>query len=326
VTNTCQKNTRKTSTRPGLAVPDAVTIAMGEIADDLREGLLALAVGTCRCYEPHSNAMSPNRLSVPTVMTKPRTQPDDHQAATEVPRNSGHPRRRRSRPSPRSLAQARQARSRRRSWSDTSWSRWSPLSLGRLGGRPTPTARQASGGRPPPQVPRDPGQPLDLAGVRPLALTPVRDEPLAPLREQPDRSSERQAATPRTSTAHPMTPQGCRPRGPGARPTVRPGRAVTHRARMESAADRRRAQPHRTTSGQGLSRARDDHVRRTTGVDRARFETVRPAAPVAFPAADVPLDLDEDNEKGTAGAISRAKPEEYRPLDQRSLPTLLTRD
>ena len=31
---------------------------------------------------------------------------------------------------------------------------------GRLGGRPTPTARQASGGGPPPQVPRRPGQPL----------------------------------------------------------------------------------------------------------------------------------------------------------------------
>ena len=45
VTNNYQKNTRKTSTRPGLAVPDAVTIVMGEIADDLREGLLALAVG-----------------------------------------------------------------------------------------------------------------------------------------------------------------------------------------------------------------------------------------------------------------------------------------
>ena len=34
-----------------------------------------------------------------------------------------------------------------------------PLSLGRLGGRPTPTARQVSGGGPPPQLPRDPGQP-----------------------------------------------------------------------------------------------------------------------------------------------------------------------
>jgi hypothetical protein len=40
-----QKNTPKTSTGQGLAVPDEVTIAMGEIADDLREGLLALAVG-----------------------------------------------------------------------------------------------------------------------------------------------------------------------------------------------------------------------------------------------------------------------------------------
>jgi putative transposase len=45
VTNKYQKNTPKTSTRPGLAVPDEVSIAMGEIADDMREGLLALAVG-----------------------------------------------------------------------------------------------------------------------------------------------------------------------------------------------------------------------------------------------------------------------------------------
>ncbi|HEY5180282.1 MAG TPA: IS256 family transposase, partial [Dermatophilaceae bacterium] len=43
--NKYQKNMPKTSTEPGLAVPDAVTIAMGEIADDMREGLLALAVG-----------------------------------------------------------------------------------------------------------------------------------------------------------------------------------------------------------------------------------------------------------------------------------------
>jgi hypothetical protein len=45
VTNKYQKNTRKTSTRPGLAVPDAVTIAMGEIADDLHEDLLAVGAG-----------------------------------------------------------------------------------------------------------------------------------------------------------------------------------------------------------------------------------------------------------------------------------------
>ena len=70
MTNKYQKNMPKTSSGPGLAVPDAVTIAMGEIADDLREGLLALAVGAGQCYEPHSNAMSPNRLSVPTVMMK----------------------------------------------------------------------------------------------------------------------------------------------------------------------------------------------------------------------------------------------------------------
>jgi len=45
VTNKYQKTMPKTSTGPGLAVPDAVTIAMGEIAEDMREGLLALAVG-----------------------------------------------------------------------------------------------------------------------------------------------------------------------------------------------------------------------------------------------------------------------------------------
>ena len=44
VTNKYQKKT-PTSTEPGLAVPDAVTIAMGEIAEGMREGLLALAVG-----------------------------------------------------------------------------------------------------------------------------------------------------------------------------------------------------------------------------------------------------------------------------------------
>ena len=45
VNNKYQKNTPKTSSRPGLAVPDEVTIAMGEIAEDMHEGLLALAVG-----------------------------------------------------------------------------------------------------------------------------------------------------------------------------------------------------------------------------------------------------------------------------------------
>jgi len=45
VTNKYQKNTPKTSSGPGLAIPDEVTIAMGEIAEGMREGLLALAVG-----------------------------------------------------------------------------------------------------------------------------------------------------------------------------------------------------------------------------------------------------------------------------------------
>ncbi len=45
MTNKYQKNTPKASSEPRLAVPDEVTIAMGEIAEDMREGLLALAVG-----------------------------------------------------------------------------------------------------------------------------------------------------------------------------------------------------------------------------------------------------------------------------------------
>ena len=45
VTNKYQKNTPKTSAGPRIAVPDEVTVAMSEIADDMREGLLALAVG-----------------------------------------------------------------------------------------------------------------------------------------------------------------------------------------------------------------------------------------------------------------------------------------
>ena len=45
MTNKYQNNTLRTSSRPGLAVPDAVTLAMGEIAEDMREGLLAIAVG-----------------------------------------------------------------------------------------------------------------------------------------------------------------------------------------------------------------------------------------------------------------------------------------
>lgn len=42
-------------------------------------------------------------------------------------------------------------------------------------------------------------------------------------------------------------------------------------------------------------------VRRKTAADRARFETVRPSAPVASPAEDVPLDLDEDTETDAEG-------------------------
>ena len=40
---------------------------------------------------PRSNGTSPNRMSAPPARMRPRTQPDDHRAATEVPRNSGQP-------------------------------------------------------------------------------------------------------------------------------------------------------------------------------------------------------------------------------------------
>ena len=45
MTKNYQKTMPKTSTGPEVAVPDAVTISMKEIAEDMREGLLALAVG-----------------------------------------------------------------------------------------------------------------------------------------------------------------------------------------------------------------------------------------------------------------------------------------
>src|SRR5450830_937330 len=45
MTNKYQNNMPTTSSGAGLAVPEAVTIAMSEIAEDMREGLLALAVG-----------------------------------------------------------------------------------------------------------------------------------------------------------------------------------------------------------------------------------------------------------------------------------------
>src|SRR5450756_1501543 len=45
MTNKYQKNMPTTSSGAGLAVPEAVTIAMSEIAEDMREGLFALAVG-----------------------------------------------------------------------------------------------------------------------------------------------------------------------------------------------------------------------------------------------------------------------------------------
>ena len=46
MTNKYQNNALRTRSGPEFAVPDAVTIAMDEIAQDMQEGLLALAVGT----------------------------------------------------------------------------------------------------------------------------------------------------------------------------------------------------------------------------------------------------------------------------------------
>jgi len=58
---------------------------------------------------------------------------------------------------------------------------------------------------------------------------------------------------------------------------------------------------------QGAGKVYAEHaaesLRRNTAADRARFKTVRPSAPVASPAVDVPLDLDEDTETGAEGAI-----------------------
>jgi hypothetical protein len=54
VTNKYQKSMPKTSPGAGLAVPDDVTIAMSEIADDMREGLLTFALPR----GPHAAATS----------------------------------------------------------------------------------------------------------------------------------------------------------------------------------------------------------------------------------------------------------------------------
>jgi len=82
-----------------------------------------------------------------------------------------------------------------------------------------------------------------------------------------------------TSTAHPMTPQGRRPRGRSARPTVRPGRAVTHRARMGLAADRRRAQHHRTESPSSSTTVRRVSWSPRSGTGRSRPGWRRRARP-----------------------------------------------
>ena len=57
------------------------------------------------------------------------------------------------------------------------------------------------------------------------------------------------------------------------------------------------------------------NARTNSATDRARFETVRPSAPVASPASDVPLDLDGAPSQRRSRETSRRKPEEYRPLD-----------
>lgn len=55
-----------------------------------------------------------------------------------------------------------------------------------------------------------------------------------------------------------------------------------------------------TISKQGALKVYAEHAaqdaRSSSATDPARFDTVRPSAPVASPASDVPLDLDQDAE------------------------------
>ena len=64
---------------------------------------------------------------------------------------------------------------------------------------------------------------------------------------------------------------------------------------------------------QGALKVYAEHVRgsarRTTATDRARFEAVRPSAPVASPAVDVPLDLDEDTKNRSSRVAKRSNVE-----------------
>ncbi|MGH8961962.1 MAG: IS256 family transposase, partial [Jatrophihabitantaceae bacterium] len=46
MTNNYQKNAPRTSAELRHAIPETVSVSMAEIAEDMREGLLALAVGT----------------------------------------------------------------------------------------------------------------------------------------------------------------------------------------------------------------------------------------------------------------------------------------
>ncbi|WP_331948650.1 hypothetical protein [Pengzhenrongella sp.] len=66
---------------------------------------------------------------------------------------------------------------------------------------------------------------------------------------------------------------------------------------------------------QGAVKVYAEHVqdlaRRKTAADRARFDTVRPSAPVASPAVDVPLDLDDGD--GAPGGAQPCGPEEVEP-------------
>jgi hypothetical protein len=50
-----------------------------------------------------------------------------------------------------------------------------------------------------------------------------------------------------------------------------------------------------------------DLARRKTAANRARFETVRPSEPVASPAVEVPLDLNEGTETGEYRLTERSE-------------------
>ena len=70
VTNKYQKTMPKTSTEPGLAVPDAVSISMIEIAEDMREDLLA---GDVNSHDVESSAKRAPSQTWALAVKQPRS-------------------------------------------------------------------------------------------------------------------------------------------------------------------------------------------------------------------------------------------------------------